>query len=63
MPLIQFIQHTFPYMYWSAGFVACLVVVMAVSFVLYAITKWPAWIFTFSAALLYTIPFFLHKQY
>jgi len=63
MPLVEFIRHTFPHTYWSAGFIACLIVVMAVSGVLWIITRWPAWIFTFSAAVIYTIPFIFHKQY
>ena len=63
MPLVEFIRHTFPHMYWSAGFISCLIVVMAISFVLYVITRWPAWIFTFFAAIVYTIPFLLCKQY
>ena len=63
MPLVEFIRHTFPHMYWSAGFIACLAVVVALSGVLYIITRWPAWIFTGLAALVYTIPFFLYKQY
>jgi hypothetical protein len=61
MPLIQFIQHNFPQAYWSAGFIACLIVVMTVSAVLYIITRWPAWIFTFFAAAVYGIPFFLYQ--
>jgi hypothetical protein len=48
-------------MYWSAGFVACLIVVMMVSAVLFTITRWPAWIFTFCAAVIYVIPFFLYQ--
>ena len=61
MPIIEFVRHTFPYMYWSAGFVACLIVVMIVSAILYTITRWPAWIFTFTAAVIYVIPFFLYQ--
>ena len=60
MPLIEFVRHTFPQMYWSAGFISCLIVVMIVSAVLWIITRWPAWIFTFSAAVIYTVPFFLY---
>ena len=60
MPLIEFVRHTFPQMYWSAGFISCLIVVMIMSAVLWIITRWPAWIFTFSAAVIYVIPFFLY---
>jgi len=63
MPLVEFIRHTFPQTYWSAGFIACLVVVMIASCVLYVITRWPAWVFTFFAAVVYTIPFMVHHQY
>ena len=61
MQLIEFIRHTFPFLYWSAGFVACLVCVMIASAVLYTITRWPAWIFTGLAAVIYCIPFFLYQ--
>jgi hypothetical protein len=61
MQLVEFIRHTFPFLYWSAGFIACLVVVMIASAVLYTITRWPAWIFTFLAAAIYCIPFFLYQ--
>ena len=61
MQLIEFIRHTFPFLWYSAGFVACLVVVMIASSVLYVITRWPAWIFTFLAAAIYCIPFFLYQ--
>ncbi len=61
MQLIEAIRHAFPFLYWSAGFIACLVVVMISSAVLYIITRWPAWIFTFLAAAIYCIPFFLYQ--
>ena len=61
MPLVELIRETFPFMYWSAGFVACLVVVMVLSAVLWIITRWPAWIFTGLAAIIYVIPFFLYQ--
>lgn len=61
MALIEFIRETFPSMYWSAGFIACLVVVMVLSAVLYTITRWPAWIFTGLAAAIYCIPFFMYQ--
>jgi hypothetical protein len=61
MPLVEFIRHTFPSTYWSAGFIACLIVVMLISTTLWVITRWPAWIFTFLAAAIYTIPFFLYQ--
>jgi len=61
MQLIEFIRHTFPFLYWSAGFIACLVVVMICSAGLYIITRWPAWIFTFLGAAIYCIPFFLYQ--
>ena len=60
MPLIEFVREMFPQMYWSAGFISCLIVVMILSAVLWIITRWPAWIFTFSAAVIYVIPFFLY---
>ena len=59
MELVNFIRHAFPQVYWSAGFIACLAMVMLVSAVLYIITRWPAWIFTFAAAVVYCIPCFL----
>ena len=61
MPLVEFIRDMFPQVYWSAGFISCLLVVMIMSAVLWIITRWPAWIFTFSAALIYMIPFFLYQ--
>ena len=63
MPLVDFVRQMFPQVYWSAGFISCLIVVMVMSAVLYTITRWPAWIFTFSAAIVYTIPFLLRYQY
>jgi hypothetical protein len=61
MPLIEFVRHSFPHLYWSAGFISCLIVVMILSGVLWVITRWPAWVFTFAAAAIYTIPFFLYQ--
>ena len=61
MPLIEFIRHTFPQVYWSAGFIACLAVVAILSAVLWTITRWPAWIFTGLAAIIYVIPFFMYQ--
>ena len=61
MALIEFIRHSFPCVYWSAGFIACLVVVMILSAVLWIITRWPAWIFTGLAAAIYCIPFFMYQ--
>jgi hypothetical protein len=61
MPLVEFIRHTVPSTYWSAGFIACLIVVMILSTTLWVITRWPAWVFTFLAAAVYTIPFFLYQ--
>ena len=60
MPLVEFLQSHFPQLYWSAGFVACLVVVFLLSAVLWVITRWPAWVFTGLAAAIYVIPFFLY---
>jgi hypothetical protein len=51
----------FPQVYWSAGFISCLIVVIIMSAVLWTITRWPAWIFTFAAAIIYLIPFFLYQ--
>jgi hypothetical protein len=62
MPLIQFIRDIWPQAYWSAGFISCLLVVFALSAVLYTITRWPAWIFTGLAAVIYVIPFFLYMR-
>ncbi|MEO5935643.1 MAG: hypothetical protein ABIP81_00360 [Terriglobales bacterium] len=62
MPLVQFIRDIWPQAYWSAGFIACLVVVMILSAVLYTITRWPAWIFTCLAAVIYLVPFFLYMR-
>ena len=61
MPLVEFIRHTFPSTYWSAGFIACLIVVMILSSTLWVITRWPAWIFTGLAAAIYCIPFFFYQ--
>jgi hypothetical protein len=63
MPLIEFIRHTLPSAYWSAGFIACLVCVMVLSTVLYIISRYPAWIITFLAAAVYTIPVLTHQQW
>lgn len=62
MPLIQFIQDVWPQAYWSAGFIACLLVVFVLSAVLYTITRWPAWLFTGGAALIYVLPFFFYMR-
>ena len=63
MPLIDFIRHVLPSAYWSAGFIACLVCVMTLSAVLYIITRWPAWVVTFLAAGVYTLPFLTRQQW
>ena len=62
MQLVDLIRHVFPSVYWSAGFIACLVCSMAISLVLYVVTRWPAWIITFASALMYCIPFVLFRQ-
>jgi hypothetical protein len=62
MALVEMIQRVWPAAYWSAGFIACLVVVLILSATLYIITRWPAWIFTFLAAALYMVPFFLYMR-
>ena len=61
MPLVELIRDTFPQVYWSAGFISCLLVVIVLSAVLWVITRWPAWIFTGTAAMIYIIPFFLYQ--
>jgi hypothetical protein len=43
--------------YWSAGFIAVLFSVAAVSFLLYVVTKWAPWMFVAMAACIYMIPF------
>ena len=63
MPVIEFIRHTFPQAYWSAGFIACLACVMTLSIVLFLITRWKAWIVSFAAAAVYLLPFFNHQQW
>ena len=63
MPLIDFIRETLPSAYWSAGFIACLVCVMFLSVVLYVISRYPAWIITFFAAAVYTLPFLTKQQW
>ena len=60
MELVEFIRQTWPHTYWSAGFIAGLIVVMGVSTVLYMITRWRGWILTCLAAALYVVPFFFH---
>jgi hypothetical protein len=62
MELVNLIREIWPQAYWSAGFIACLVVVIVASAVLYAMTRWPAWIFTSLAAALYLVPFFLYMR-
>ena len=62
MPLIEFVRHTFPQMYWSAGFISCLIVMIVMSAVLWIITRWPAWIFTGVAAAIYALPFFFYMR-
>ena len=58
MPLVEFIRDAWPQVYWSAPFIASLMVVVAVSIALYMITRWPAWLVTCLAAALYVVPFF-----
>jgi len=63
MPLIDFIRHSFPHAYWSAGFIACLFCVMTLSTVLFMITRWKAWLVCFLSAAVYLLPFCNHAQW
>jgi uncharacterized membrane-anchored protein len=60
MALINLIRELFPMYYWSAGFIAMLLVAVIAGLILYTITKWTPWIMASGAALLYLIPFLLH---
>jgi hypothetical protein len=62
MPLIEFVRTNWPQAYWSAGFIACLLVVIGLSAALWIITRWPAWIFTGLAAVIYLLPFFFYMR-
>jgi len=57
MPIVHFVRELFPMFYWSAGFIAVLFTVAAVSFLLYVVTKWAPWMFVAMAACIYMIPF------
>ena len=57
MPIVQFVRELFPMFYWSAGFIAVLFVVAALSFLLYVVTKWAPWMFVALAATIYMLPF------
>ena len=62
MPLIEFVRTNWPQAYWSAGFISCLLVVIGLSAALWVITRWPAWIFTALAAVIYLLPFFFYMR-
>ena len=62
MPLVEFIREVWPQAYWSAGLISCLVVVIALSATLWVLTRWPAWIFTGAAAIIYLLPFFFYMR-
>ena len=62
MHLVEFIRDVWPQAYWSAGFIACLVVVLALSATLWVLTRWPAWLVTGGAALIYLLPFFFFMR-
>ena len=57
MPIVQFVRELFPMFYWSAGFIAVLFSVAAISLILYVITKWSPWMLVAMAATIYMIPF------
>jgi hypothetical protein len=57
MPIVNFVRELFPMFYWSAGFIAVLFIVAALSFLLYVVTKWAPWMFVAMAATIYMIPF------
>jgi hypothetical protein len=57
MPLVEFIREVLPHAYWSAGFIALLLVVMGTSIVLYTFSRSGAWVCSFIAAALYLVPF------
>ena len=61
-PVIDFVRDLSPSHYWSAGFMAWLIVVAAGSFLLFVITRWRGWLVSMLAALLYFIPFIAGKQ-
>ena len=62
MPFIEFVRDMWPQAYWSAGFIACLLVVIALSATLWILTRWPAWVFTGLAAIIYLVPFFRYMR-
>ena len=61
-PVIDFVRDLSPSHYWTAGFMAWLILVAVASFGLYVITRWRGWLVAMLAALLYFIPFIAGKQ-
>ena len=61
MDLVQFIREILPHAYWSASFVACLIIAISVSVGLYALTRWNGWLLTCLAATLYVVPFIAQR--
>ena len=59
MMLIDVIRQLLPHAYWSAGFLACLLVVVLLSAVLFCFTRWAAWAITMLAAAAYALPLLL----
>ena len=60
--LIEFIRHLYPSLYWSAGFLACLVVIAFLSTVLYVITRYKGWLVCLLATVIYAAPFFFYMR-
>jgi len=61
-PLVDYIRGIVPSHYWSAGFMAWLVLVIIASFGLFVITHWRGWLVAMVAGLLYFIPFIAGVQ-
>jgi len=62
MALVQYIQHNWPQFYWSANFIAALVLVVGLSAALWMVTRWSSWLITGLTAIIYLIPFYLFLE-
>jgi hypothetical protein len=58
----NFVRGVTPTHYWSAGFMAWLLLVAIASFLLFVITHWRGWLVAMFAALVYFIPFAMGVQ-
>jgi hypothetical protein len=58
----DFVRGMTPSHYWSAGFMAWLILVAIASFLLFVITHWRGWLVAMFASLVYFIPFAMGIQ-